>query len=211
MGGGDKLWVSMGGRPLLAHTLAVFQFCSTIDHISLVLSADRQKLGQSLVKGAHFGKVDSLCFGGDERQQSVRAGLEELTPCEWVVVHDGARPLVNAKLIEQGLLAARETGAATCAVPVQDAIKLVNDQNLVEKSLDRRRLWLVQTPQVFRYDLLVEAHRAAAKGPFASDDATLVERLGYKVKVFMGSYQNIKVTTPDDFILAQMLLRWHHA
>ena len=211
MGSGDKLWVSLGGRPLLGHTLAVFEHCSAIDHISLVLSADRQKLGHSLVKGAHFGKVASLCFGGEERQQSVLAGIEALNPCEWVVVHDGARPLVNAKLIEQGLAAARETGAATCAVPVQDTIKFVNEQNLVEKTFDRRHLWLTQTPQVFRYDILVEAHRAAANGPLASDDATLVERLGYKVKVFMGSYQNIKVTTPDDFVLAQMLLRWHHA
>jgi 2-C-methyl-D-erythritol 4-phosphate cytidylyltransferase len=210
MGGGDKLWVSLGGRPLLAHTLSIFQYCSAIDQISLVLSEDRQRLGHSLIKGAHFGKVTSLCMGGEERQQSVRAGLEALGPCEWVVVHDGARPLVTAKLIEQGLAAARETGAATSAVPVQETIKLVNEKNLVEKSLDRRRLWLVQTPQVFRYEMLVEAHRSAG-GQSATDDAALVERLGHQVKVYMGSYHNIKVTTPEDFILAQMLLRWHRA
>ena len=136
----------------------------------------------------------------------MRAGLEALGPCEWVVVHDGARPLVTRELIDKGLAAARETGAATCAVPLHDSIKLVNDKGLVEKSLDRRRLWQVQTPQVFRYDLLMEAHRAAAKQPPASDDAALVERLGYPVKVFMGSYHNIKVTTPDDLVLAQILL-----
>lgn len=211
MGGGDKIWVSLGGRPLLAHTVSIFQFCSAIDRIVLVLSADRQRLGMSLIKGAHFGKVASICFGGEERQQSVRAGLEALGPCEWVVVHDGARPLVTTRLIEQGLAAARETGAATCAVPVHDTIKLVNEKNMVEKSLSRNHLWLIQTPQVFRYDMLMDAHHKA-EGPFAAgDDASLVERLGCPVKVFMGSYHNIKVTTPDDLVLAQMLLKWHRA
>lgn len=209
MGGDDKIWVSVGGRPLLAHTVSMFQFCSAVDRIVLVLSSDRQKLGLSLIKGAHFGKVAEICFGGEERQQSVRAGLEALGPCEWVIVHDGARPLVTAKLIEQGLAAARKTGAATCGVPVQDTLKLVNEQEIIEKSLDRRGLWLVQTPQVFRYDILVEAHRKADGRAFASDDAALVERLGYEVKVFMGSYHNIKVTTPEDLLLAQMLLKWH--
>jgi len=210
MGGGDKIWVSLGGRPLLAHTLSIFQFCSAIDQIVLVLSAERQRLGMSLVKGARFGKVVNICFGGEERQQSVRSGLEALGPCEWVVVHDGARPLVSTRLIEQGLSAAKETGAATCAVPIHDTIKLVNDKNMVEKSLNRNGLWLIQTPQVFRYDMLMEAHRQAG-GASAGDDAALVEKLGYPVKVFMGSYHNIKVTTPDDLVLAQMLLKWHRA
>jgi len=209
MGGGDKIWVSIGGRPLLAHTVSMFQFCSAVDKIALVLSSDRQKLGLSLIKGAHFGKVTEICFGGEERQQSVRAGLETLGPCEWVIVHDGARPLVTTKLIEQGLAAARQTGAATCAVPVHDTLKLVNDRHIVEKSLERNGLWLIQTPQVFRYDILVEAHRKADGKTFASDDAALVERLGYEVKVFEGSYHNIKVTTPEDLVLAQMLLKWH--
>ncbi len=206
--GSDKIWVSVGGRPLLAHTISMFQFCSAVDKIVLVLSSDRQKLGLSLVKGAHFGKVTEICFGGEERQQSVRAGLEALGPCEWVIVHDGARPLVTAKLIEQGLAAARKTGAAACGVPVHDTLKLVNEQEIVEKSLDRNGLWLIQTPQVFRYDILMEAHRKA-DGRFAGDDAALVERLGYQVKIFMGSHHNIKVTTPEDLVLAQMLLRWH--
>ncbi len=209
MGGGDKIWVSVGGRPLLAHTVSMFQFCSAVDKIALVLSSDRQKLGLSLIKGAHFGKVTEICFGGEERQQSVRAGLEALGPCEWVIVHDGARPMVTTKLIEQGLAAARQTGAATCAVPVHDTLKLVNERQIVEKSLERNGLWLIQTPQVFRYDLLMEAHRKADGRTFANDDAALVERMGYEVKVFMGSYHNIKVTTPEDLVLAQMLLKWH--
>ncbi len=208
--GGDKIWVSLNGRPLLAHTIAVFQFSEVVDKIVLVLAADRQRLGMSLVKGAHFGKVTNICFGGEDRQESVEAGLEALGPCEWVIVHDGARPLVTPRLVEQGLAAARETGAATCAVPLLDSLKLVDDRHMVEKSLDRRGLWLIQTPQVFRYNLIMEAHQQA-NGIHAPDDAALVERLGHRVKVFNGSYHNIKVTTPDDLILAQMLLRWHRA
>ena len=209
MGGGDKLWVSLGGRPLLAHTLAIFQHCPSIHKIVLVLAPGQEKLGQTLIKNSLLNKVAAICAGGEERQDSVRAGLAALGPCEWVVVHDGARPLVTRELIDKGLAAARATGAATCAVPLHDSIKLVSEQGLVEKSLDRRRLWQVQTPQVFRYELLVEAHRAAAKQPPASDDATLVERLGRQVKAYMGSYHNIKVTTPDDMVIAQILIRWH--
>jgi 2-C-methyl-D-erythritol 4-phosphate cytidylyltransferase len=209
MGGGDKLWVSLGGRPLLAHTLAVFQHCPSIHRIALVLAPGSEKLGHTLVKNALLTKVTAICAGGDERQDSVRAGLAALGPCDWVVVHDGARPLVTRQLIDQGLAAAKATGASTCAVPLHDMIKLVSEQGLVEQSLDRRRLWLVQTPQVFRYETLVEAHRAAAKQPPANDDAALVERLGHQVKVYMGSYHNMKVTTPDDMVIAQILLRWH--
>jgi 2-C-methyl-D-erythritol 4-phosphate cytidylyltransferase len=205
---GDKIWVSLSGRPLLAHTLAVFQFCRSVDRIVLVLSPERQRLGTSLVKGAHFSKVGSICFGGERRQDSVRAGLEALGKCEWVIVHDGARPLVTTRLIEQGLAAAQETGAATCAVPVNDSLKLVDEKHMVEKTLSRNRLWLIQTPQVFRWELLTEAH-LTANGYSTTDDTALVGKLGNAVKVYPGSYHNIKVTTPDDLVLAQMLLRWH--
>ena len=210
MGGGDKLWASLAGRPLIAHTLSAFQHCPSIHRIVLVLASGREKLGHSLVKGGRYTKVASICIGGEERQDSVRAGLGALEPCEWVVVHDGARPLVTRRLIEQGLAAARETGAATCAVPLNDAVKFVNDNGQVEKSLSRRRLWLIQTPQVFRYEVLLRAHREAGKLR-ADDDATLVEQLGLPVKVYMGSYQNLKVTTQEDLLLTQVLLRWHRA
>jgi 2-C-methyl-D-erythritol 4-phosphate cytidylyltransferase len=211
MGGGDKLWGSLAGRPLIAHTLFAFQHCRSVDRIVLVLASGREKLGHSLVREAHLNKVSSICVGGEERQDSVRAGLAALDPCEWVVVHDGARPLVTGRLVEQGLAAARETGAATCAVPLNDAVKLVDDKGQVEKSLSRRHLWLVQTPQVFRYDVLMRAHREATGKPRVDDDASLVERLGLPVKVYMGSYQNLKVTTQEDLLLAQVLLRWHRS
>lgn len=210
MGGGDKLWVALGGRPLIAYTLSVFQHCPSVQRVVLVLGSGRQKLGHTLVKGGRYSKVTAIVVGGEERQDSALAGLSALGSCEWVVVHDGARPLVTRKLIEQGLVTARETGASTCAVPLHDMIKSVGEGGLVEKSLERRRLWLTQTPQVFRYELLVEAHQAALnQQPRASDDASLVERLGHQVKVYMGSYHNLKITTQEDLLLAQVLVRWH--
>ncbi len=121
-----------------------------------------------------------------------------------MVIHDGARPLVTVDLIEHGLEAARETGAAVAAVPVTDTIKGVGDDRIVHQTPPRQNLWAVQTPQVFRINIIAEAHRQAKSE--VSDDATLVEQLSYKVKLYMGSYDNIKITTPDDLALAEWML-----
>lgn len=205
MGGVDKLLAPLAGRPLLADSLAAFQGCAAVQRVVLVMAEERLEDGGRLVREGGFDKVSSVCAGGARRQDSVRAGLEALGPCEWVVVHDGARPLVTARLIEEGLAAARETGAAICAVPVSDTIKQVAASGEVERTLEREGLWLVQTPQVFRYDLLLEAHRAARIE--ATDDAALVEAMGGRVRVYMGSPRNIKVTTPEDLALAEDMLR----
>jgi 2-C-methyl-D-erythritol 4-phosphate cytidylyltransferase len=122
-----------------------------------------------------------------------------------VVIHDGARPLVTEELIERGLEAARETGAAAAAVPVKDTIKLVGEEGIVNQTPPRQNLWAVQTPQVFRADIINEAYLRANDD--VTDDASLVEQLGYKVKLYPGSYDNIKITTPDDLALAEVLLR----
>ena len=132
------------------------------------------------------------------------AGLNRISDCEWVVIHDGARPLITVDLIERGLEAAGETGAAVAAVPVTDTIKVVGDDRLVQETLPRHSLWAVQTPQVFRFDIITEAYRQAEAE--VTDDASLVEMLGYKVKLYLGTYDNIKVTTPDDLALAEWLL-----
>jgi 2-C-methyl-D-erythritol 4-phosphate cytidylyltransferase len=208
MGGADKLFARLAGRPLLAHSLVAFQQCPAVERIVLVLSERNRREGAALVEGGAFPKVETLCLGGERRQDSVRAGLAALSgvrPDDWVVVHDGARPLVTPALIEQGLAAARETGAAVCALPAQDTVKEADEQGLVRKTLDRKRLWLVQTPQVFRYDVLREAHERA-RGD-STDDASLVEALGHRVRLYMGSQRNLKVTTPADLALAEALLR----
>ncbi|MBI2329211.1 MAG: 2-C-methyl-D-erythritol 4-phosphate cytidylyltransferase, partial [Chloroflexi bacterium] len=144
-----------------------------------------------------------VCPGGERRQDSVAAGLSRLSNCHWVVIHDGARPLVTIDLIERGLAAASETGAAVAAVPVTDTIKVAGDDLIVQGTPPRRNLWAVQTPQVFRFDMIAEAYRQAKDE--VTDDARLVEQLGYKVRLYMGSYGNIKVTTADDLAIARVL------
>lgn len=205
MGGPDKLFAPLGGRPLLARTLAAFQHCPAVDRVVLVLAAESLAAGLALAEKEGLSKVRTVCPGGRRRQDSVREGLEVLSTCAWVVVHDGARPLVTPQLIEEGLAAAQETGAAACALPARDTVKRVDAQGRILRTLDRHRLWLIQTPQVFRYDILRQAHQRSRRP--ATDDAALVERLGHRVQVYPGSPRNLKVTTPEDLALAEALLR----
>jgi len=204
MGGRDKLFAVVGGRPLLAHTLIAFDVCRGVDRVVLVLSPESMERGRELVAEAGFSKVAAVCQGGERRQDSVCNGLDALASCQWVVVHDGARPLVTAELIERGLEAAKETGAAIAALPIGDTIKEVEPPGLIGRTLSRGQLWAAQTPQVFRYDILRQAHQRA-QGE-ATDDAALVEKLGYQVKVFEGSPRNIKVTTTADLVIVEALL-----
>ena len=203
MGGSDKLFAVVGGKPLLAHTLSAFDACRGVDRVVLVLSPESMERGRGLVAEAGFGKV-TVCQGGERRQDSVRNGLEALASCQWVVVHDGARPLVTAALIEQGLEAAKKTGAAIAALPIGDTVKEVDPPDLIARTLSRGRLWAAQTPQVFRCDILRQAHQQA-QGE-ATDDAALVEMLGYQVRVFEGAPRNIKVTTAADLAVVEALL-----
>jgi len=207
MGGEDKVFALLGGKPILAWVVDVFQSCNLIDQIILVMS--KQSLGRcwQLVAEQGWSKVADVCPGGERRQDSVAAGLSRLSHCDWVVIHDGARPLVTEDLIRRGLSEARETGAAVAAVPVTDTIKLAGDDRLVQHTPLRHNLWAVQTPQVFRFDIITEAYRRIKAG--VTDDASLVEQLGYKVKLYMGSYDNIKITTPDDLALAEILWQKH--
>ncbi len=203
MGGVDKVQALLGGKPVLARAVEPFQSCGAIDQIVVVVSEQNLERGKQLVTGEGWSKVTDVCPGGRRRQDSVAAGLKKLSDCDWVVVHDGARPLVTVGLIEQGLAEAIKTGAAAAAVPVTDTIKVAEGDRIVHQTPPRQNLWAVQTPQVFRYPIIAEAHREA-KGD-VTDDASLVEQLGYKVKLYMGSYDNIKITTPGDLALAEVL------
>ena len=203
MGGVDKMLALLGDKPVLARVIDVFQRCDSIDQIVVVLSQENLEPGQQLVAKGEWSKVSDVCPGGERRQDSVVAGLDRLSQCDRVVIHDGARPLVTVDLIEQGLEAAQETGAAVAAVPVTDTIKLAGDDLIVQGTPPRQNLWAVQTPQVFRFDMIAEAYRQTKYE--VTDDARLVEQLGYKVKLYMGSYDNIKITTPNDLALAEVL------
>lgn len=207
MGGADKLFAPVAGRPLLAHTLAAFQRCPAIGQVALVLSQANLERGRDLACREGLDKVTAICLGGERRQDSVRAGLLALRPCPLVVVHDGARPLVTPDLIQRGLAAAAATGAAVAAVPVVDTVKEVDEGGLIRRTLPRPGLWAVQTPQVFRYELLLAAHQSASGGQAeVSDDAALLEHLGHAVSVYPGSARNLKVTLPEDLALVEALL-----
>jgi 2-C-methyl-D-erythritol 4-phosphate cytidylyltransferase len=208
MGGEDKLWAQLvaadgRGRPLLAYTIEEFQVCDAVSRIILVLGADSIQRGGELVREDAFDKVSAVVAGGARRRDSVRAGLGSLQDCAWVAVHDGARPLLTQDLIDRGLDAARETGAACCAIRAPDTVKEADD-GFIARTVDRSRLWLAQTPQVFRYDLLVEAHEKTPGD--ATDDASMVEALGVRVRLFEGLPRNVKVTTPEDLAIVQTLL-----
>jgi len=199
------MFAVIAGKPLLAHTIDVFENCSSVDEVVIVLNEGNIDRGAGLVEEQRWSKVSGVCLGGVRRQDSVREGLRSLSQCDWVVVHDGARPCIGPELIETGLKEAREFGAALAAVPVIDTVKVVSPESFVEETLPRQRLWAAQTPQVFRYDVINEAHEKA--GGHATDDAVLVERLNHRVKVYRGATSNIKVTTRDDLVIAEAFLR----
>jgi 2-C-methyl-D-erythritol 4-phosphate cytidylyltransferase/2-C-methyl-D-erythritol 2,4-cyclodiphosphate synthase len=202
MAGADKLFTEVGGRSLLAHAVAAFEQCSAINRIVLVLSEANLEQGRGLVKRFSLVKV-AVVPGGARRQDSVRLGLEALGECDYVAIHDGARPLVTSQLIERGIEAARDTGAAVPALPLADTVKEAGPDSIVLRTLDRSRLWAVQTPQVFRYDLIVRAHREITA--HVTDDAAMVEALGEPVRLFEGDRRNVKVTTVEDFGLVEAL------
>lgn len=201
--GVDKVFMSLAGRPLLAWSVDVCQSCELINQIVIVLHETRLDLGQRLVAERGWSKVVGVCPGGKRRQDSVRQGLSKLKGCDWAIVHDGARPFLTLDLIRDGLEAARTTGAAVAAVPVKDTIKLGGSDFMVRETLNRRELWSAQTPQVFRFDIITKAHEQVKED--VTDGASMVEQLGYKVRLYMGSYENIKITTPEDLALAEVI------
>lgn len=204
MRGIDKMFASVLGRPLLAHTIDPFERSPAVDCIVLVLHPQRLAQGEKLSAASGWKKVVRICAGGQRRQDSVKNGLAALPACQWVIVHDGARPCLEPGLLERGLAEARATGAAVAAVPAKDTVKLVGADHVVRRTPPRKRAWAVQTPQVFRYDLIMRAYQGRRRD--ATDDATLVERMGHPVKTFMGSSFNIKVTTPEDLAVTELFL-----
>lgn len=210
MEGRDKLWIPLAGRITLARTIDVFEKSPLINSIILVISAERLPEANALCHQEGWSKLAAVVAGGTRRQDSVRNGLDMLGQVaprtSWVMIHDGARPLVTPTLLQQGLHAAQQFQAAIAAVPVKDTIKHV-EQGWVHTTLDRSQLWAVQTPQVFSFPLIHDAHHTSLAQEDATDDAALLERLGKHVAIFPGSYSNIKITTQEDLLIAEALLR----
>jgi 2-C-methyl-D-erythritol 4-phosphate cytidylyltransferase len=204
MAGRDKLFTEVAGRPLLAYAIAPFDDSALVSRIVLVTSQLNLKRGRDLVDREGFSKVEALVQGGARRQDSVRLGLDALGPCDYVAVHDGARPLVSTRLIERGLAAVRDSAAAVPALRIADTVKEVRDSGTVVRTLDRSHLWAIQTPQFFRRDLLERAHHEVTAD--ATDDASMIESLGEPVHIFEGDPQNIKVTVAGDLDMVESLL-----
>lgn len=210
MGQGDsKAFLALAGQPLLFYTLNRVHDCEILDELVLVVPGDKLPVSRGLVAEGGFSKVKKVVAGGESRQESVAKGLAEVDPsADIVVIHDGARPLVDSRLIEEAIKAAREFGAVAAAVPVKDTVRTISVEGRLLDRLERDRVALVQTPQAFNYDWFKQAHeRAKEDGFLATDDAALVERLGRPVHMILGAYSNIKVTTPEDLLLAEALLK----
>lgn len=210
---GKKPYLDLAGRPILAHTLTVFQASPLVDKILVVAAqGDEQNCVRDVLVPYAIDKADQVVTGGETRQESVFNGLQELgaqASCpHLVVIHDGVRPFVTEEMIENTLESASKWGAATVAVPVKDTIKEADAEDFVVKTLNRQRLWAIQTPQAFKYDLILQAHLYARENRIqVTDDASLIEQLGiHRVKLVIGAYENIKLTTPSDLVTARAIL-----
>ena len=204
-----KQYLALSGRPILAHTLAAFGACSLVERIYLVVPEDdfshcrRHVIPQAAVK-----TPIRLVAGGGRRQESVRNGLAAVPAGETVVaVHDGVRPFVSPEDIGACIRSAEREGACILGIPVFETLKITDAEDTIRTTVDRRRTWLAQTPQAFRFQLIKDAHDTAhARGYRATDDAMLVERLGKPVRIITGSRLNIKITTREDLLLAEAIL-----
>jgi len=208
--GQNKQYLEVAGMPVLARTVRVFEECSRVDEIVIVANKDDVAYCiKNIVDRFGFKKVKSVVAGGETRQQSVFNGLLSVSAgSDLVLIHDGARPFIDEAGICSCIDAAKEFGAACAAVPVKDTIKSGDGMGFVTETLDRSSLWSIQTPQAFLYNRIMEAHRKAAEERFeATDDASLVEWLGYRVKLVMCSYYNIKITTKEDLAYAEAIAR----
>jgi 2-C-methyl-D-erythritol 4-phosphate cytidylyltransferase len=215
MGGGvHKQWLQLDGKPMLSHALTALCQCSQIDEIIVIAHGDDLDLCRETYIGQDgFAKVTDVIPGGENRQMSVFNGLRYLSwrdePPQWVLIHDGVRPLVTVSLIEQVIRAGMKYGAALSAIPAVDTLKRVDPLSLkVIETVDRSTMWQAQTPQMFRFAALWAVHqRAFSDGWNATDDAALLEMAGEPVTVIRGDPGNLKVTHPQDLVMAEIWTR----
>ena len=203
MDGVDKILHPLGGMPLIWHSISTLSAHPRICEIVLVTSKGRILQIETLINDHGFASAVIVCEGGESRQDSVQKGLERLGDCDLVVIHDGARPFITPELLDRGISMASLTSASTAAVPVKDTIKESDERDVVVRTIPRDRLWSVQTPQIFRTSLLRKAHSLVQD--IVTDDASMVEAIGHPVKIFFGSYSNIKITTPEDLAIAEAI------
>ena len=203
----SKQFIEIKGKPVLVYTLEKFIYNKSIDEVILVLPEDEVDYCKKEVLQRYSLKVDRIVIGGKERQDSVFKALEAMEKADIVLIHDGARPFINEKIIEEGIKYANIYGAAAPGVTPKDTIKIKNEDNISVDTPDRNTLVAVQTPQCFKYDEIYQCHRKIKEeNAIVTDDTSVVERYGHKVYLYEGDYTNIKITTPEDLILAERLI-----
>ncbi|MBC1318038.1 2-C-methyl-D-erythritol 4-phosphate cytidylyltransferase [Listeria booriae] len=206
--GQNKMWLELSGNVLFIHTIRTFLEDVACCRIVVVVQEDELDYVSDMLAELHVQKEVLIVAGGSERQYSVAKGLAACgQKADFVMVHDGARPFVDQAMIDRLLADVAVHGATICGVPVKDTMKRVRD-GVIEETIDRSVLWQVQTPQVFRTEILQRAHEIAKQAKFlGTDEASLVERMGVAVHMVEGSYNNIKVTTPEDIAFAEAILQ----
>lgn len=207
MGAGqNKLFLELLGKPILVHTLLVFERDEHCTGIWLAVKDEERAYIQTLLEQYNIKKVKGLPTGGAERQHSVHSCIKEMNAVEVVLVHDAARPFITQPVIAQLTQVAYEKGAAIAGVRTKDTMKIV-ENGIIKETVDRESLWMIQTPQAFRYSLLAEAEDVAEKiGFLGTDEAMLVERLGHDIHIVESSYENVKMTTQEDLLFGEAIL-----
>ena len=204
-----KQFLKIGPNPVIIQTLSVFEKSCLIDDVILVSPESEVDFSRRFVKAANLDKVSKIVVGGSERQLSVKNGLNAVSKknSDIVIIHDGVRPFLTEKNITDVVASAKKSGAAILAVPVKDTVKEASGE-YINRTIPREKLWLAQTPQAFRYNVIKEAFENAERyGLTGTDDASLVEAIGKEVSIVMGSYNNIKITTPEDLLFAEALVK----
>jgi len=200
-----KPLVKIGKLPVIIYSLNTLDKHPQIDEIIIVVNAKNQRAIKRLIKNYSFKKIKSFVLGGRRRQDSVYNGLKMVSEnSDWALIHDAARPFIDCQAITKVILAAKKTGAAILGVPVKATVKSIKSGGMVDRTLDRSNLWEIQTPQVFKKELILEAYKKYCQEN-VTDDASLVEKLGKKVKIVLGSYENIKITNKEDLLFAETI------
>ncbi len=205
----NKQYLNLKGKPLLSYALEVFFTSKLIDEIILVINEKEQDICHSKVLNhINIEKPFKLVFGGEERKVSVYNGLKNIDiKTNIIVIHDGARPFITEEMIETCVAGAKKYKAVSFGVPIKDTVKTINDKGFVLNTLDRKKTWLAQTPQGFEHELILKAHEKVLNcEKVVTDDAMLVENLPFNVKMILGEYRNIKITTIEDLAIAEALI-----
>ncbi|MDT8715792.1 2-C-methyl-D-erythritol 4-phosphate cytidylyltransferase [Clostridium sp. 19966] len=204
-----KQYMNINGKPIIYYTLKAYSNCHDIDAIVLVVSPDdKEYVTKEIIEKYNIKKVTAVVPGGKERYNSVLNGLKAIKDCNIVLIHDGARPFISSHIIKDGIRYAEKYGCSACGIQPKDTIKVVNSDRISEKTLDRSKLVAIQTPQCFKYDIILKCHeKLRQEEGIATDDTMVAEKYGHEVFIYDGDYRNIKITTPEDLKIGEIMVQ----